>query len=142
MARLERQTCRLLLQILPQLLLKHALQCLFTRIGGRITWLQRIHSFRRKPPSFRRLKSLGRTDLLVKIAACHADATPTKRSPASLASLSITTAGLSVPPLGDRLEHAAFSFLTVHGRLSGFRTTASVRLKDGILSAIDFDPML
>jgi Domain of unknown function (DUF4407) len=45
-----------------------------------------------KHPSVRRLKSLGRCDLLVRIAPCHADTTPTKRSPVPSENFKITTA--------------------------------------------------
>lgn len=45
-----------------------------------------------KHPSVRRLKSLGRCDLLTRIAACHADTTPTKRRLVSSENFTITTA--------------------------------------------------
>ena len=50
-------------------------------------------------------------------------------------------AGRPVPPLKGRLENATLAVLTVRGRISGFRTTATVRLTNGILSAIHFDPL-
>jgi hypothetical protein len=49
-------------------------------------------AFKRNHPSVRRLKSLGRCDLIARIAPCHADTTPTKKSPVSSENFKITTA--------------------------------------------------
>lgn len=46
-----------------------------------------------------------------------------------------------VPPLEEHMEDATLAVLTVRGRAAGFRTTATVRLTNGILSRLDFDPL-
>ena len=46
-----------------------------------------------------------------------------------------------VPPLENHPENATLAVLTIRGRTSGFTTTATVRMNEGILSAIDFDPL-